>query len=183
MRRHSAWQVHVIAGAALPPNSGIHTSLRRAQILVAMCGLCVAPRAFAQATGPIMPMTIEQAVREAVDHSLSLDAERYSISVAEARIVTAGLRPNPVLTVSGMLPDAVIFDNSVNPKDAIMRGDVLIERGGKRQQRLDVAREARAIADLQLQNTLRTLALDVQSAFIDVQLAKSSVDLARESLG
>ncbi len=33
-----------------------------------------------------------------------------------------------------------------------------------------------------LQNTLRTLVLDVQSAFIDVQLAKSHLDLARESL-
>ena len=43
-------------------------------------------------------VTIEQAIHEAVDHNLSLLAERLNITVADAAIVTARLRPNPVLS-------------------------------------------------------------------------------------
>lgn len=155
----------------------------RARILAA--ALCAVPlatgRAGAQALPP-EPLTIDRAVTEAIDHNLSIIAERYNIAVADARMVTAGLRPNPVLTASAMVPDATIFDSNVNPKEGIVRGDVLIERGGKRERRLEVAREARAVAALQLQNTRRTLVLNVQSTFIDVQQARSDLDLARESL-
>src|SRR5213076_2976350 len=102
-------------------------------------------------------------------------AERYNLAVADARLLTASLRPNPVVTASAMLPDTTIFTGNVNPKEGIVRGDVLIERGGKRERRVEVAQEARAVVELQLQNTMRTLALNVESAFIDVQLAKSNL--------
>ena len=143
----------------------------------------VAPApASAQAAAPAMPLTIEQAVREAVDHNLSVVAERYNLAVADARVLTASLRPNPVLTASAMLPDATIYNSNVNPKEGIVRGDVLIERGGKRERRIDVAQQARGVTELQLQNTVRALTLNVQSAFIDVQQAQSDLQLARESL-
>jgi cobalt-zinc-cadmium efflux system outer membrane protein len=128
------------------------------------------------------PLTIDSAVAEAVEHNLSIVAERYNVSVADARLVTAALRPNPVLTASVMLPDAAIFDNNVNPREGIVRGDVLLERGGKRERRIDVAEEARAASQLQLRNSIRTLALSVQSAYIDVQQARSDLQLARDSL-
>src|SRR5262247_1731913 len=44
-------------------------------------------------------VTISQAVQEAVEKNLSLMAERYNLSVADAHIITARLRPNPVLTL------------------------------------------------------------------------------------
>jgi cobalt-zinc-cadmium efflux system outer membrane protein len=149
---------------------------------VALCVLAGATgRAWAQVSPP-SSLTIDQAVREAVDHNLSIAAEHYNLAVADSRIVTAALRPNPVLTASAMVPDATIFNSNINPKEAIIRGDVLIERGGKRERRVDVAQEARAVTELQLQNTIRTIALSAQSAFIDVQQAQSDLDLARESL-
>src|SRR5262245_9845450 len=43
-------------------------------------------------------LTIEQAVNEAVDRNPGLLAERAHLAVAEAGLVTAALRPNPVLT-------------------------------------------------------------------------------------
>jgi hypothetical protein len=42
-------------------------------------------------------LTIDQAVVEALEKNLGLLAERYNLTIAEARIVTARLRPNPVL--------------------------------------------------------------------------------------
>ena len=136
-------------------------------------------RASAQAPAPL---TIDQAVSEAVDHNLAVIAERYNLAVADARVLTASLRPNPVLTASVMLPDATIFNSNINPREGIVRGDVLLERGDKRERRIDVAREARGVSGLQLQNTVRTLVLNVQSAFIDVQQAQADLQLARESL-
>ena len=69
--------------------------------------------------------------------------------------MTASLRPNPVVTGRVMLPDATIFNSDVNPKEGIVRGDLLLERGGKRERRMEVAREARGVAGFQFQNTVR----------------------------
>jgi cobalt-zinc-cadmium efflux system outer membrane protein len=154
----------------------------RARVLfrAALCLLPVAAgRVWAQTPAPL---TIDRAVAEAVDHNLGVVAERYNVAVADARLLTASLRPNPVLTASVMLPDATIFNSNVNPREGIVRGDVLVERGGKREGRMEVAREARSVTESQLQNTIRALTLDVQSAFIDVQQAQSDLQLARESL-
>jgi len=130
-------------------------------------------------------VTIEQAVQEAVDHNLNLLAERYNLSVADARIVTARLRPNPVFS-AGI--DYIDFlrqftqANAGGPTEWNVRTDLVLERGGKRERRIEVAEGAREVAKLQLLNTMRTLTLDIQNAFIDVLQAKDNLALARENL-
>lgn len=146
--------------------------------LVVVCVLSMAGRAVAQTA----VVTIDEAVREALDRNLSLLAERYSVNVADARILAAGLRPNPVFTYDAMLPDPAIYDGNINPREHVFRADVILEGGGKRERRIDVAEQARSVAELQLLNAMRTTALDVQSAFVDVVLAKDNLALARESL-
>jgi len=156
-------------------------SARRAaaRTLILACVLCTSPRAvFAQAAA----LTIDDAVREAIDRNLTLVAERYAVSVAQARIVTARLRPNPVLTLSAMLPDGTVFANGISPREQVFRTDVVLERGGKRERRIEVAEAARSVAELQVLNTMRTIVLDVENAFVDVVLAKANVALARGSL-
>src|SRR2546421_79437 len=73
--------------------------MRRARILCALfCAPIVAGRAAAQVkSAAAAALTIDQAVAEAMDHNLSLVVERYNVTVAEARTLTAGLRPNPVV--------------------------------------------------------------------------------------
>ena len=146
-------------------------------LLAVALGAGLAARAAAD-----QPLTLEDAVREALDHNLTLVADRYSVSVVRARIVTAGLRPNPVFTYSAMLPDKTIFDQNVNPLEHVVRADVVFEGGGKRARRVEVAEGAASVAELQLADAMRTIVLDVQSAFTDVLLAKANVALARESL-
>ena len=153
----------------------------RARMLAA--ALCLAPLATARPSAQTAAaLTIDQAVAEAIAHNPAAGAERYNLAVADARVLTASLRPNPVVTGSVMLPDGTIFNSNVNPKEGIVRGDVLLESGGKRERRMEVAQEARGVADFQLQNTVRALTLNVQSAFIDVQQSQSDLQLARESL-
>jgi cobalt-zinc-cadmium efflux system outer membrane protein len=131
-------------------------------------------------------VTIEQAIQEAVDHNLDLLAERYNISIADARIVTAKLRPNPVFTAGwdylDWLGTGFTPNNNVGPTEGNGRVDFILERGGKRERRIEVAEDARQVAQLQLLNTTRTLVLDVQNAFVDVLLAKDSLQLARDNL-
>jgi hypothetical protein len=44
---------------------------------------------------PAAVVTIDEAVHEAIDRNLTLVAERYSVSVAQARILAARLRTEP----------------------------------------------------------------------------------------
>ena len=131
---------------------------------------------------PQAPLTIDAAVREAMDHNLTLLAERFNVTVAEASLVTASLRPNPVFTANLMVPQRALVDAGITPTEQVVRTDVVFERGGKRERRMDTARLAQSVAELQVLNTTRALILDVASAFTDVQLAELNVALARENL-
>ena len=127
-------------------------------------------------------ITVDQAVREALDRNLNLLAERFNVQVADAAILTASLKPNPVVTFNVVRPDRSLVDAGISPYEEVFRTDYVLERGGKRERRVDTATLAKSVAELQLLNTTRGLILDVQSAFTDVQLAKLNLALARDNL-
>jgi cobalt-zinc-cadmium efflux system outer membrane protein len=136
----------------------------------------------AQQPAASVPITLSQAVAEAMDHNLSLLAERFNVTIAAAAVVTAGLRPNPVITVNAMVPNRDLVDAGVAVDEGVVRTDYVIERGDKRERRVDQARLAQSVAELQLLDTTRKLVLDVETAFADVQLAKLNLALARDNL-
>lgn len=132
------------------------------------------------------PVTVNQAVEEAIEKNLGLLAERYNISIADARIITAGLRPNPVLSIGGdhldLLGTGYNDINHAGPPEYSIRTDFIFERGGKRRKRLEVAQQEKQVAQMQLLNATRALVLDVENAFVDVLLAKESLRLAQDNL-
>jgi cobalt-zinc-cadmium efflux system outer membrane protein len=144
----------------------------------------------AQQPLPVLPLagglTIEQAVAQAIEHNLGLLADRFNVTISEARLVTARLRPNPVLSVEGDHLDwlGTGYDriNNAGPQEYSIRTDFLVERGSKRARRIDVAEHARKVGQLQVQNSVRQLTLDVQNACADVLLAKEALALGRDSL-
>jgi outer membrane protein, heavy metal efflux system len=129
---------------------------------------------------------MDQAIKEAVANNLSLIAENYNLSVAEARIITAGLRPNPIFTAEGdhlnLLPPKYTRENMAGPPEYALRTDFVLERGNKRENRVALAQDGKDVVRAQLQNTLRLLALDVEIAFVDVLQAEDNLALARENL-
>jgi outer membrane protein, heavy metal efflux system len=151
------------------------------RFLAAVCITCAAAGARAQPRASDA-ITIDQAVSEAIDHNLSLLAERYNVTIADAAVITAGLRPNPVVTVNAMLPNADLVDAGVATREGVVRTDYVIERGGKRERRVEQATLSRSVAELQLLETTRKLVLDVETAYGDVQLAKLNLALAQENL-
>jgi cobalt-zinc-cadmium efflux system outer membrane protein len=151
----------------------------RLSLVALLC--CASPPAAAQ---PIV--TIERAVQEAVDHNLSLLAERVNLSVADAAIVTARLRPNPVLSGGANSLDwlGTGFNdvNGAGPPEYSARVDFVFERGGKRTLRTGLATAAKAVAEAQLADSIRRLTLDVTLAAIDVLEARAKLQLATQNL-
>lgn len=142
---------------------------------------CLAARAAAPDT-----VTIEQAVAEALRNNLSLLAERATIGIAQARVLTARLRPNPILSFEADHLDwlGTGFNdlNGGGPTELNFHTDFTYERGGKRRLRTQVAEAARSVAEFEFLNAARSTVLEVQGAFVDALLARDSLELARENL-
>ncbi len=131
-------------------------------------------------------ITLDQAVQEAIAKNLDLAAEKLNIPVAEARRITAALRPNPVLTISGQQLDLLgaSYSNSspVGPNLINIHTDFPFERGHKRAERVALANEQKSLAELGVREVMRQVIAGVQSAFVDVQQAKENLALAKENL-
>jgi cobalt-zinc-cadmium efflux system outer membrane protein len=131
-------------------------------------------------------LTIAEAVDEAVQHNLTLIAQRANLSVAETQLLTARLRPNPVASFSADHLDLLGtgFDEANNggPPEIAFRVDVPIERGGKRERRVDLATASKAFAEAQFADAVRTLRADVTLACIDVLAARATRALVADNL-
>ena len=131
-------------------------------------------------------ITIEQAVQEALQNNPGLLAEKLGISVAETAVITARMRPNPVLSASSdhldWLGTGFSEINGAGPTETAVRIDVPWERGHKREYRVDTASYAQKIAEARVADSVRRLRLDVTLACIDVIDAKARLDLANDNL-
>jgi outer membrane protein, heavy metal efflux system len=140
-------------------------------------------QAFAQ---PPATITIEQAVQEALQNNPGLLAERLGIPVAEAAVITARLRPNPVVSASSdhldWLGTGFNEVNGAGPTETALRVDLPFERGHKREYRIDTASFGKRIAEAKIADSIRRLRLDVTLACIDVIEAKARLDLANDNL-
>jgi cobalt-zinc-cadmium efflux system outer membrane protein len=144
------------------------------------------PPAPPNAAAGAKPITLEEAIQEALAKNLDLAAERYNISVAEAREITARLRPNPVLSISGQTLD--LLGASFNPSSPLgpnqlnIHTDFPFERGRKREYRVALAKADLSVTELGVREMMRKVIYDVQTAFVDVQQAKENLRLAEDNL-
>ncbi|HXB68703.1 MAG TPA: TolC family protein [Candidatus Acidoferrales bacterium] len=154
---------------------------------VVFSSLVLADSAFAQ-QGPVK-ITLEQAIQMALRHNHTLQAARTTIQQNQAAEITANLRPNPTLfTDWEYLP---VFSRPQGQTvaeylQASTEGDIglsyLIERGKKRARRLEAARSTTAVTRSQVADNERTIAFQVGSLFVNVQLAESTLELAHQDL-
>jgi outer membrane protein, heavy metal efflux system len=138
------------------------------------------------APGAVRTLTIQQAVDEAVQRNLALLAQRASLSVAEANVITARLRPNPVVSGGANSLDwlGTGFNdiNGAGPQEYAVRVDVPFERARKRELRTELADQGKRIAEAQFAEAVRRVKLDVVLAGIDVLEAKARLQLAEDNL-
>lgn len=135
---------------------------------------------------PSPVLTLDSAVDEAIKNNLTLLAEQLNLSIAEAETITARLRPNPVFSFGAdhldLLGSRFNETNGGGPPEYSWRVDLPIERGHKRELRIEHARLSREVAEAQLLDSVRKLVLDVRQAVVDVLLARARLNLAHDNL-
>jgi outer membrane protein, heavy metal efflux system len=146
-----------------------------------------APANVARADRPAsMQITLEQAIDLALANSPAIKAARTQIQQNQAQEITANLRPNPTLSADSQFVPVFSGDFSTDTLNNLQQFDIgvgyLFERGRKRQNRLQAARDTTAVTMATVADTERTLIFNVSQQFINVLLANSTLQFALEDL-
>lgn len=132
-------------------------------------------------------LTLREVLDEAVSRNLELLARRYEVSIAEARLLQARLRPNPRLGIDNTYLDLLGagFDPNTSPAGPTEVAAAVsweLETAGKRKWRIRAAEEAGAVARQGFLDARRALILDVQDGFLSLVLAKENARTLQEIL-
>lgn len=125
-------------------------------------------------------LTMFQAVISATQDNPQLRALSFESAAAAGDITTAGLRPNPSLTLNG----DVLPSDGVSPKDKQYGASLAFpfELGGKRQARLDAATAARDVTLLRYDDAVRQTVFAVKNAYVDLTAAFIKTGVMHHSL-
>jgi cobalt-zinc-cadmium efflux system outer membrane protein len=143
--------------------------------------------ASAQVAAPLTRLSMDDAERLALARNQALQAQRLTVAASKADEITAALKPNLGVSFAAdgletfsprqMTPDFLKNDVSYGAS-----ASYLFERGGKRGNRIAVARSTTDVAARTVADAERQLRFQTAQAFIGVLFAKSTLDLARENL-
>jgi cobalt-zinc-cadmium efflux system outer membrane protein len=138
-------------------------------------------------TPPQVRVTLEQVIELARQHNHALLAARTTIQQNQAQEITANLRPNPVLVGDTQFlplfsPGNFNTDYLQSNAQFDLGVSYLFERGGKRQRRLQAARDQTAVTTAQVSDTERALTFNVASQFIAALLAQSNLEFSEQDL-
>src|SRR5882757_3698290 len=130
-------------------------------------------------------ISLNEAIRLATQHNHALLATRTTILQNQAEEVTANLRPNPSLSWDSQFfplfnPSQFSADYLENQAQFDVGISYLIERGKKRQHRLQAAKDQTAVSRSTVTDNERTLIFNTSQQFISVLLAQSTLDLAKQ---
>jgi cobalt-zinc-cadmium efflux system outer membrane protein len=132
-------------------------------------------------------LSIDDAVRLALDRNQTLSAERLTIDQSKADEITAALKPN----INASFNAEQLSTFSANPFSLssettnatyIAGLGYTFERGGKREKRMTVAHDTTDVTAKGVLDAERQLRFQTEQAFISVLLAKSVLDLSQQDL-
>src|ERR1700723_345925 len=127
------------------------------------------------------PLTLQQAIAQARAKNPALLSAQQHVVATKASEVTAGLRQNPNLTLSGT--DVTLpADNPGNPYSYSANLSRLFERGQKRRWRLDVAHSTTDVTQSQYNDTERQTILAVKQAFTQMLAAKAGLKVTEDNV-
>jgi len=147
------------------------------------------PLSASQATtaAPEVHVSLDRAIELALQHNHSLLAARATIEESRAEEITANLRPNPLLSWDAQFlplfnPGEFSSQYLENNAQFDIGISYLIERGKKRQHRLEAARDQTAATAASVLDSERTISANVAQQFVGVLLANANLELARMDL-
>ena len=132
-------------------------------------------------------ISLDDAIRLALQHNHALQALRSTIQQSLAEEITANLRPNPTLGLDAQFlpifqPDKLNADYLDQSAQFDAGIGYLFERGNKRQHRLRAAKDQTAIVRSLVSDSERQLVFNVGQQFVDVLLAESMLEFAGQDL-
>jgi outer membrane protein, heavy metal efflux system len=170
------------------------TRLQNAGMLL-LTGILLTQFAEAQVPGAVR-ITLDEAVQMALQHNHNQLALMTTIQQSQAEEITQGLRPNPALfadweylplgSPAHQNPDIYSGVSTPDYLKNNTEGDIglsyLIERGGKRGDRLQAQRDITAQTKSLVDDNGRGLTFQVATLFYSAQLAESTLELAQKDL-
>ena len=124
--------------------------------------------------GPANGITLDEAVARMIAENIELRAFAKEIPQAEADLLTAGLRTNPLLFADTQFIPYGANNASRRPIGPTQYDVALImpvDVSGKRRDRIRVACAARSVVQAQYQDAVRRQIANVCHAFVDLQVA------------
>jgi outer membrane protein, heavy metal efflux system len=151
-------------------------------------GLLCALTAFPQAAQPPVRITLDQAIDLALKFNHNILAVRTTIQQSLDQEVTANLRPNPTLFTDWEYlpvfhaPEGGYLQYLHDSTEGDFGASYLFERGQKRQNRYQNAKDNTAVTRSAVTDSERALTAQVAQLFVNAQLAESTLDLATQDL-
>ena len=139
------------------------------------------------AGSPQVHLSFDNAIQLALQHNHSLLAARATIDETRAEEITANLRPNPTLSWDAQFlplfsPSAFSSQYIENSAQFDIGISYLVERGKKRQHRLEAARDQTSMTAASVLDNERAVAANVSQQFVGALLANANLELARMDL-
>jgi cobalt-zinc-cadmium efflux system outer membrane protein len=166
-----------------------------ARVVIATLACALASPVFAQSTGPTS-ITLDEAIQMALQHNHNMLAMMTTIQQNQAEEITQNLRPNPTLFTDweylplgspakqnpGIYGGQSTNDYLRNNTEGDIGLSYLIERGGKRHDRLQAQKDITAQTRSLVEDNGRGLTFQVAALFYNVQLAESTLELAQKDI-
>ncbi|MFO0888902.1 MAG: TolC family protein [Isosphaeraceae bacterium] len=124
--------------------------------------------------GPSDGLTLDQAIEQLLRNNLDILALKYEIPQADADILTAGLRSNPLIYGDvQFIPYGSFTDQRPGgPTQYDLNLTFPVDLTHKRQSRVRVARAARNVLEAQFQDVIRRQIGQLARAFVELQSAR-----------
>ncbi len=129
---------------------------------------------------PILHLSLDEAVAVFLKQNLDLLIVKFGIDYAKGQRITAGLFPNPTLSVGTL---SAMTQGQTIARSSEMLGTVqqLFEMAGKRGYRIESAEFGTKSAEANFEDAVRQLGFTVKDAYYRVQLAQRRLALAEEN--
>lgn len=124
---------------------------------------------------PVTSLTLDEAIRLALEHSPTVAAARREIEATEGQILQGSLRPNPDIAYAAE-------DMRHASRSSTAQLDIPIETAGKREARIEAAQRGRIVAVSDLGSAQLRLRAAVTAAFFDVLAAQELTALAKQTV-
>ncbi len=136
--------------------------------------------------GPSAGLTLDQAIDTTLKNSLDLKQKFYEIPQAQADVLQAGLRANPIFYADGQLLQyyARKFNRAApgGPSQYDVNISYPLDLSRKRQNRTQVATGAKKVLEAQYQDAIRLKIDELYGAYVTALGARQTVTYSRKSI-